>query len=193
MGITAGALGAAEARLTDNVTFVAEANIETNFSDSDAARERTQVSKLRWGDSEEIAAVRPPFDLILGSDIIYHKDSNDELADTIAALSGPGTVVLWATPDGAGGDDSAPAYGSPVSDLGAEFFTRLREVHGFEMDDISEDDEVVAAIDEVSPTTGAEAGFDAFSTYYVRGPIRLTRMHAPAAAPAPAPAPRSRL
>jgi len=110
VGITAGALGAAEARLTDNVTFVAEANIETNFSDSDAARERTQVSKLRWGDSEEIAAVRPPFDLILGSDIIYHKDSNDELADTIAALSGPGTVVLWATPDGAGGDDSAPAY-----------------------------------------------------------------------------------
>ena len=190
MGITAGALGAAEARLTDNVTFVAEANIETNFSDSDAARERTQVSKLRWGDSEEIAAVRPPFNLILGSDIIYHKDSNDELADTIAALSGPGTVVLWATPDGAGGDDSAP-----VSDLGVEFFTRLREVHGFEMDDISEDDEVVVAIDEVSPTTGVEAGFDAFSTYYVRGPIRVTRMHAPAAAPAPAPAPapRSRL
>ena len=42
-----------------------------------------------------------PFDLLLGSDILYHKESYVDLADTLDALSRPGTVVLWATPDGA--------------------------------------------------------------------------------------------
>ena len=42
-----------------------------------------------------------PFDLLLGSDILYHKESYVDLANTLDALSRPGTVVLWATPDGA--------------------------------------------------------------------------------------------
>ena len=58
------------------------------------------MAPLEWGDSTALAALRPPFDVVLGSDVIYHADGHDVLAETLSALSGPDTVVLWATPDG---------------------------------------------------------------------------------------------
>ena len=52
---------------------------------------------MRCGKSKNYT--EPPFDLVLGSDIMYNATHHGVLADTIAGLAGPGTVVLWATPD----------------------------------------------------------------------------------------------
>jgi predicted nicotinamide N-methyase len=41
-----------------------------------------------------LAAVAP-YDLILGSDCIYHREHHERLASTIDALAGPRTTVLW--------------------------------------------------------------------------------------------------
>ena len=103
VGLTAGALGAAEAYLTDNVTFMAEANLQANFGGDAEALARIRTVRLRWGDDADVrdCLTSGPFDLLLGSDILYHKESYVDLANTLDALSRPGTVVLWATPDGA--------------------------------------------------------------------------------------------
>ena len=79
---------------------MAQANLDRNFPVGHEARAQARIQQLRWGDPHDIAQTQPPFDLLLGSDIIYHKDSHAELADTLAALSDEGTVVLIATPDG---------------------------------------------------------------------------------------------
>ena len=62
---------------------------------------RAVLRNLYWGDSTDIADASPPFDLILGSDLMYHSSDLLTLADTIAALTAPGTEVLWASPDAA--------------------------------------------------------------------------------------------
>ena len=57
-------------------------------------RERIRVRPLDWGESEMIASLHPPYDLILGSDVMYvGADGILLLAETILALSGPGTKV----------------------------------------------------------------------------------------------------
>jgi hypothetical protein len=76
------------------------------------------------------------------------------LADTIAGLSGPGTEVLWASPD-AGLDDR----------FGRAFFARLRG-HGFELFDISEEPAAAEARELVVATY----------EYSGRGPVHIIRM-----------------
>ena len=71
VGLTAAALGAEEVTLTDQVLFVAEHNRKHGGLDREA-QERVSVRKLKWGDEEDIAALRPPVDLVLGSDIMYY-------------------------------------------------------------------------------------------------------------------------
>ena len=180
LGLTAGALGAAESLLTDNVTFMARANLEENFRGAD--RSRIRVARLRWGDAADIASVRPPFDLIMGSDIIYHRDSQIQLADTIEALSAPGTVVLWATPDGSGSDEPAPEAGGRKS-LGVGFFERMRSL-GFELSDVTEEPAVQEAIRVVEGSRPPKSLYETdpiYGGFYSRGQIRVTRMVKPAA------------
>ena len=86
-GLTAAALGAAHTTLTDQVTFMAERNLDANFSAAER-RGRIDVRALEWGDAEAIAAAGPPFDLLVASDIIYVAAQHRNLARTIAALSG---------------------------------------------------------------------------------------------------------
>ena len=54
VGLTAGALGAAEAYLTDNVTFMAEANLQANFGGDAEALARIRTVRLRWGDDADV-------------------------------------------------------------------------------------------------------------------------------------------
>eukprot|EP01046_Picozoa_sp_COSAG06_P051938 COSAG06_NODE_8597_length_2120_cov_2.022266_2_plen_255_part_00 len=56
----------------------------------------------------------PPFDLILGTDLLYERSQHDALAETMTALSKPGTVALLCTPDGRADDRHHP------------FFSRMR-------------------------------------------------------------------
>ncbi|KAG9131805.1 hypothetical protein Leryth_009527 [Lithospermum erythrorhizon] len=53
-----------------------------------------KVAELSWGDADHIKAVDPPFDYIIGTDVVYAEHLLDPLLQTILALSGPKTTVL---------------------------------------------------------------------------------------------------
>ncbi|PRQ33423.1 putative lysine methyltransferase, S-adenosyl-L-methionine-dependent methyltransferase [Rosa chinensis] len=53
-----------------------------------------QVAELNWGNEDHIRAVDPPFDYIIGTDVVYKEDLLEPLLQTIFALSGPKTAIL---------------------------------------------------------------------------------------------------
>ncbi|XP_061359438.1 uncharacterized protein LOC133303537 isoform X1 [Gastrolobium bilobum] len=53
-----------------------------------------KVSELQWGDESHIKAVGPPFDYIIGTDVVYVEHLLEPLLQTILALSGPRTTIL---------------------------------------------------------------------------------------------------
>ena len=160
VGLVAAALGPAEVVLTDQVLFMAQANLDANYP-SGPERDRTSVRRLVWGEEADVAAVGSPFDLIVGSDIIYHGEDHLTLAETLAALSGEGTTVLFVTPDGSGGGAA----------LGAPFFFECRRL-GFDVEDVTQAEAVARAIRAVDPLNGED--FNPFS--FTRGPMACLRM-----------------
>jgi hypothetical protein len=75
------------------------------------------------GDEDDALALGPePFDLLLGSDIMYNPPHYKTLADTIARLTAVGSEVLWVTRDGSPDD----GIGWP----GEVFYDRVKS-HGF--------------------------------------------------------------
>lgn len=53
-----------------------------------------KVSELQWGDESHIKAVGPPFDYIIGTDVVYVEHLLEPLLQTVLALSGPRTTIL---------------------------------------------------------------------------------------------------
>ncbi|KAK9999422.1 hypothetical protein SO802_019025 [Lithocarpus litseifolius] len=53
-----------------------------------------QVAELDWGNDDQIRAVGPPFDYIIGTDVVYAERLLEPLLQTITALSGPKTTIL---------------------------------------------------------------------------------------------------
>ncbi|OVA06954.1 Nicotinamide N-methyltransferase-like [Macleaya cordata] len=53
-----------------------------------------QVAELDWGNEKHIEAVDPPFDYIIGTDVVYAEHLLEPLLQTIFALSGPKTTIL---------------------------------------------------------------------------------------------------
>ncbi|CAK9141684.1 unnamed protein product [Ilex paraguariensis] len=53
-----------------------------------------QVAELNWGNADHIKAVGPPFDYIIGTDIVYAEHLLEPLFQTMLALSGPKTTIL---------------------------------------------------------------------------------------------------
>ncbi|KAL5717004.1 hypothetical protein ACHQM5_010095 [Ranunculus cassubicifolius] len=53
-----------------------------------------QAAELDWGNQDHIKAVGPPFDYIIGTDVVYAEHLLEPLLETIFALSGPKTTVL---------------------------------------------------------------------------------------------------
>ncbi|MED6145525.1 hypothetical protein PIB30_026108 [Stylosanthes scabra] len=53
-----------------------------------------KVSELQWGDESHIKAVEPPFDYIIGTDVVYVEHLLEPLLQTILALSGPRTTIV---------------------------------------------------------------------------------------------------
>ena len=49
--------------------FMLDRNVDINCSRSPGLRERLKVGKLSWGDTDEIAALEPPFEVIICSDV----------------------------------------------------------------------------------------------------------------------------
>lgn len=75
-------------------------NVERNTSrilqmnsDSDSFGS-IQVAELDWGNEDHIRAVGPPFDYIIGTDVVYAERLLEPLLQTITALSGPKTTIL---------------------------------------------------------------------------------------------------
>jgi predicted nicotinamide N-methyase len=91
-GIVAAGLGAHEVILTDQVLFVAQYNLQ-HAGLPPPARQRVRVEKLKWGVEEDAAAISPPFDLLLGGDIMYFPGHYKVLADTIIRLTAVGSEV----------------------------------------------------------------------------------------------------
>ncbi|KAG4985520.1 hypothetical protein AAZX31_12G076100 [Glycine max] len=53
-----------------------------------------KVAELQWGDESHIKAVGPPFDYIIGTDVVYVEHLLEPLLQTILALSGPRTTIM---------------------------------------------------------------------------------------------------
>ncbi|XVF88957.1 hypothetical protein PTKIN_Ptkin19aG0093100 [Pterospermum kingtungense] len=53
-----------------------------------------QVAELDWGNEDHIKVVAPPFDYIIGTDVVYAEHLLEPLLQTIIALSGPKTTIM---------------------------------------------------------------------------------------------------
>ncbi|CAN4119402.1 unnamed protein product [Withania somnifera] len=53
-----------------------------------------QAAELDWGNETHIKAVSPPFDYIIGTDVVYAEHLLEPLLQTIISLSGPKTTIL---------------------------------------------------------------------------------------------------
>ncbi|CAH2038602.1 unnamed protein product, partial [Thlaspi arvense] len=53
-----------------------------------------RVAELDWGNEDHIRAVEPPFDYVIGTDVVYAEQLLEPLLNTILALSGPKTTVM---------------------------------------------------------------------------------------------------
>ena len=75
-------------------------NVQANLSDHEVSACGLEVQRLGWGAS--VSALGPePFDVILGSDVVYHPAPLPLLLDSILSLCGPSTCVVIAyTPRG---------------------------------------------------------------------------------------------
>ena len=91
-GLVAAGLGAHEVVLTDQVLFVAQYNLH-HAGLPPPLRRRVRVEKLKWGVEEDAAAISPPFDLLIGGDIMYFPGHYRVLADTIIKLTAVGSEV----------------------------------------------------------------------------------------------------
>jgi predicted nicotinamide N-methyase len=129
-GLAAGALGAKEVTLSDEVMFLAALNLDANFLQKPELHHRFKLSKLRWGDKEHIAASGPPYDVILASDVLYEGEQHDIFADTLIGLSGPGTHIYLATPEFIPTDNNYATR---------RFYQRLRD-GGLDVSDMIQED-----------------------------------------------------
>ena len=96
-GLSAATAGAASVVLTDGASatmpLLAE-NVEAN-----GLTERVQTCRLRWGDEDDMAraAAMGPFDLIIGSDLLYAPEVFPDLLETLTELCTPGATEVLLT------------------------------------------------------------------------------------------------
>ena len=86
----AGLLGA-HVTVTDRkmALKLAEENVQRN---TEKLNTSVEVKELEWG--HDVSGLNPPFDYILGADIVYIEETFDQLLRTIDELSDQRTVVL---------------------------------------------------------------------------------------------------
>ncbi|KAK9663989.1 hypothetical protein RND81_14G011600 [Saponaria officinalis] len=71
-----------------NTSMIMQANTNVDSFGS------MKVAELDWGNKDHIQAVNPPFDYVIGTDVVYAEHLLDPLLETICALSGPRTTVV---------------------------------------------------------------------------------------------------
>ena len=77
---------------TDGLDELATELEENDMDEDEATEVRTP------GATDDISDSNPPFDLLLGSDLMYHSADLLTLADTIAELTAPGCVRWFHIP-----------------------------------------------------------------------------------------------
>ena len=97
-GLSAAAAGAASVLLTDGADATLEL-LERNAVANGHCRADVDVARLRWGDESDLesAAKRGPFDLIMGSDLLYAPEAFPELLESLAALCTPDVTEVLLT------------------------------------------------------------------------------------------------
>jgi predicted nicotinamide N-methyase len=103
VAVAAAILGAAEVIATDGdeelLNLTAE-NLDDNVTRiaGEAARRRCCVTQLMWGDQEAVAAMQPPYDVILAADVaaLVYEEHFSGLVSSLAALSTEKSIVLLA-------------------------------------------------------------------------------------------------
>lgn len=88
--------------ITDIPDILPHLNLNLNHNAAVLDRSGATVQSLRWGVPADVAAlrpVRPPYDVILGSDLVYYTYSEATphsklLLDTLCTLAGPSTLVF---------------------------------------------------------------------------------------------------
>uniref|UniRef100_A0A7S1N0Y0 Calmodulin-lysine N-methyltransferase n=1 Tax=Eutreptiella gymnastica TaxID=73025 RepID=A0A7S1N0Y0_9EUGL len=109
LGAGLGAVGMALGKLGATVVCTDKAesldlmrrNVEENFGASDGSN-HVQVECLKWGTDKEKwpAACQGPFDLVVGSDVVYGPKRNYvALAQTLLEVTDPATEIIFAIPD----------------------------------------------------------------------------------------------
>ncbi|KAJ3672164.1 hypothetical protein LUZ60_006885 [Juncus effusus] len=72
-----------------NISYISQTN-----SDHSGSFGSIKVAELDWGNKSQIEAVGPPFDYIIGTDVVYSEHLLEPLIQTILALSGPRTNII---------------------------------------------------------------------------------------------------
>ncbi|XP_021766436.1 protein-lysine methyltransferase METTL21D-like isoform X1 [Chenopodium quinoa] len=71
-----------------NTSWIMQANANADSFGS------IKVAELDWGNKDHIQAVDPPYDFVIGTDVVYAEHLLDPLLQTIHALSGPRTTIV---------------------------------------------------------------------------------------------------
>lgn len=55
---------------------------------------KVRIAQLYWGNAAQIAALKPPFDYIIATDVVYLDNIAEPLLSTFYALAGPSSIIL---------------------------------------------------------------------------------------------------
>ena len=91
VGIVAGYLGA-QVVITDRKMALNLARDNVQRNSENLNKSLIDVCELEWG--QDVSNFNPPFDYILGADVIYIEETFSHLLQTITELSDDKTVVL---------------------------------------------------------------------------------------------------
>lgn len=88
VGIAASAILGADVTVTDlpHVLLNLKFNVDANSGILAARGGEVQVAPLSWGENEEMEAIGRDYDLIIGSDVVYHDNLYDPLLQTLKFL-----------------------------------------------------------------------------------------------------------
>jgi predicted nicotinamide N-methyase len=104
VSVLTASLGAAHVVATDyseEVLSLARANFQLNLKNDDEPSGVVEARALEWGSKGDMAALNPPFDLVVASDCVYKQDLFTPLLETLeAAVGDEGLILLSHKPRG---------------------------------------------------------------------------------------------
>lgn len=53
-----------------------------------------KIAQLYWGNRSQISALKPPFDYIIATDVVYIENIVEPLLSTFSDLAGPSTIIF---------------------------------------------------------------------------------------------------